>query len=407
MKKIFAMILSAALLLTSCGRAAEESIVTDNSDDTLATTTLISMDTASHEAETSTVSTTAFQVQHESVQVENLGFTSLNDPNLLQYINDTVYSHLEQNFANDDWVIANVSCVYKSKEYLDNLAFNSKENVYFGYTLSELEDQFEGKKFVFTVNDAGETTYKEFEAYDDTYDKVVRNVAIGTGVILICVTVSVATGGTASVILAASAKTAATMALSSGAISGISQALITGIQTKDFDQTVKAAALKASEGFMWGAITGAVAGGVSEAFKAKTAAASSGVIKDIPSPRESELFALEQYGGSEQVTYLAGQEVPWGTAGGTRPDVVRQIGNQLEAIEVKNYDLQNNIGGLCSELKRQISQRVTDLPPDSLQRIALDVRGRGYTAEIIENAQNAIWSTLSEVYPNIPIDILV
>lgn len=407
MKKIFAMILSAALLLTSCGRAAEESIVTDNSDDTLATTTLISMDTASHEAETSTVSTTAFQVQHESVQVENLGFTSLNDPNLLQYINDTVYSDLEQNFANDDWVIDNVSCVYKSKEYLDNLAFNSKENVYFGYTLSELEDQFEGKKFVFTVNDAGETTYKEFEAYDDTYDKVVRNVAIGTGVILICVTVSVATGGTASVILAASAKTAATMALSSGAISGISQALITGIQTKDFDQTVKAAALKASEGFMWGAITGAVAGGVSEAFKAKTAAASSGVIKDIPSPRESELFALEQYGGSEQVTYLAGQEVPWGTAGGTRPDVVRQIGNQLEAIEVKNYDLQNNIGGLCSELKRQISQRVTDLPPDSLQRIALDVRGRGYTAEIIENAQNAIWSTLSEVYPNIPIDILV
>lgn len=407
MKKIFAMILSAALLLTSCGRAAEESIVTDNSDDTLATTTLISMDTASHEAETSTVSTTAFQVQHESVQVENLGFTSLNDPNLLQYINDTVYSDLEQNFANDDWVIDNVSCVYKSKEYLDNLAFNSKENVYFGYTLSELEDQFEGKKFVFTVNDAGETTYKEFEAYDDTYDKVVRNVAIGTGVILICVTVSVATGGTASVILAASAKTAATMALSSGAISGISQALITGIQTKDFDQTVKAAALKASEGFMWGAITGAVAGGVSEAFKAKTAAASSGVIKDIPSPRESELFALEQYGGSEQVTYLAGQEVPWGTAGGTRPDVVRQIGNQLEAIEVKNYDLQNNVGGLCSELKRQISQRVTDLPPDSLQRIALDVRGRGYTAEIIENAQNAIWSTLSEVYPNIPIDILV
>lgn len=407
MKKIFAMILSAALLLTSCGRAAEESIVTDNSDDTLATTTLISMDTASHEAETSTVSTTAFQVQHESVQVENLGFTSLNDPNLLQYINDTVYSDLEQNFANDDWVIDNVSCVYKSKEYLNNLAFNSKENVYFGYTLSELEDQFEGKKFVFTVNDAGETTYKEFEAYDDTYDKVVRNVAIGTGVILICVTVSVATGGTASVILAASAKTAATMALSSGAISGISQALITGIQTKDFDQTVKAAALKASEGFMWGAITGAVAGGVSEAFKAKTAAASSGVIKDIPSPRESELFALEQYGGSEQVTYLAGQEVPWGTAGGTRPDVVRQIGNQIEAIEVKNYDLQNNVGGLCSELKRQITQRVTDLPADSLQRIALDVRGRGYTAEIIENAQNAIWSTLSEVYPNIPIDILV
>ncbi|MCR5305366.1 MAG: hypothetical protein K6E36_02550 [Oscillospiraceae bacterium] len=42
---------------------------------------------------------------------------------------------------------------------------NSQENVYFGYTLSELEQQFEGTKYVFTVNDEGQTTVKAFEAY--------------------------------------------------------------------------------------------------------------------------------------------------------------------------------------------------------------------------------------------------
>lgn len=81
----------------------------------------------------------------------------------------------------------------------------------------------------------------QFEEYDDTYDKVIRNVAIGTGVILLCVTVSVVTGGlgapaAVSAIFAASAKSATVFALSSGALSGVSAGIVEGLGTHDFQK---------------------------------------------------------------------------------------------------------------------------------------------------------------------------
>ena len=48
---------------------------------------------------------------------------------------------------------------------------------------------------MFTLGDDGDTIVTAFEAYDDTYEKVIKNVAIGTGVILICVTVSIVSEG--------------------------------------------------------------------------------------------------------------------------------------------------------------------------------------------------------------------
>ena len=48
-------------------------------------------------------------------------------------------------------------CAAKWKEYLDELAFNSQENVYFGYTLSELNAQFQGEKYIFTLGENNET----------------------------------------------------------------------------------------------------------------------------------------------------------------------------------------------------------------------------------------------------------
>ena len=155
---------------------------------------------------------------------------------------------------------------------MDTLAFNSQENVYYGYTLKQLEEMFDDKKYVFTVDDNGETIVKEFEEYDDTNDRIIRNVAIGSGVILITVTVSVLTAGAApavSVILAASAKTGTIMAVSSGSIGGIAAGITTGIQTNDFDKALKAAELGASEGFKWGAITGVVTGGAQKFLELK------------------------------------------------------------------------------------------------------------------------------------------
>ena len=200
-------------------------------------------------------------------------FRGLNDPELLDYLEDSIYGELVADLNSDEYFVENVSAVYISKEYLEEMAYNSKTNIFFGYSLEELDAQFQGTRYVFTLGDNGETVVEPFSPYDDTYDRVIRNVAIGTGVILVCVTVSVVTAGAGapaiSLIFAASAKTGAAMALSGAALGGASSAIITGLQTHDVEQTLKAAALGGSEGFKWGAVSGAIGGGAHEAIALK------------------------------------------------------------------------------------------------------------------------------------------
>lgn len=207
--------------------------------------------------------------------VPETGFSGMSDPNLLRYTEATIYDNLVASLDSDEYFVENVSAVYISQEYIDELAFNSQANIYFGYTLEEIAEQFQGKKYVFTLGEDGSTIVTEFEDYDDTYDRALKNVAIGTGVILVCVTVSVVTAGAGapaiSMIFAASAKTGTIMALSGGTIGGISAGIVTGIETGDMDQALKAAALAGSEAYKWGAISGSISGGASEAIALKGA----------------------------------------------------------------------------------------------------------------------------------------
>lgn len=283
MKKALAILLSCAMLLTGCSlqdavdtssndtpRVAEQTTVSD-----IVTTVSTEIQVSNEQEPDASMQAVATATPLLSLDttseeyINTLGFTSLNDPNLMRYVEDTVYSDLVNQLDSDKYFVENVEAVYISKEYLDELAYNSQENIYFGYKLSELEEAFQGDRFIFTLGENGQTDVIPFEEYDDTYDKVIRNVAIGTGVILLCVTVSVVTGGVGapavSMIFAASAKSATVFAVSSGVISGVSAGVVEGMQTHDFDKAVKAAALKGSEGYMWGAITGAITGGVSEA----------------------------------------------------------------------------------------------------------------------------------------------
>ena len=91
---------------------------------------------------------------------------------------------------------------------------------------------------------------------------------IGTGVILVCVTVSAVTAGsglvTTSIIFAAAAKTGATAALSGAALGGAAAGIIKGYETGDIQEALKSTALKGSESFKWGAIAGAITGGLQE-----------------------------------------------------------------------------------------------------------------------------------------------
>lgn len=283
MKRIIALLLACVIAVTGCGSKAKENKINSNDDSTTesveeddSSTVSVSVTDSkeSNEADVTYpgIDSEANLNNEEAEQERRLeaaeSYQSLNDPELLRYVQDTVYTDLVKDLDSSEYFVENVEAIYISKEYIEELEYNSKENVFFGYTLSELDEQFQGTRYVFTLGEDGTTTVVPFEDYDDTYDQVLKNVAIGTGVILICVTVSVATGGAApavSMIFAASAKTGTAFALSSGVFSGVSSAVVTGIQTKDFDAALKAGAKSGSEAFKWGAISGALAGGAGEA----------------------------------------------------------------------------------------------------------------------------------------------
>lgn len=224
-------------------------------------------------------------------------FESLSDPKLTAYMEDAVYAEVLNHLDTDKYIVENVQAVYISKEYLEEAAYNSKSNIYFGYTKDELDNQFAGTKYVFTLGDDGKTTVKEFEPYDDTYDKILLNVAIGTGVILVCVVLTVVTDGAgapaAAAIFATSAKTGAIAAVSSALIGGTAAGVITGIETEDFDESIKAAALAGSDGYKWGAITGALTGGASEAIALKGATSGGLTMNQVAQIQKESKYPLD------------------------------------------------------------------------------------------------------------------
>ena len=206
-------------------------------------------------------------------------------------------------------------------------------------------------------------------------------------------------------VFAASAKTGASFALSSGAISTVGTAIVKGVETQNVEETVKQALLAGSEGFKFGAIAGVVTGGVSETVSLVKSA------RSHPTPRESELKVLDRTkGAEEQVSYLDGVEVSPTTTGATRPDVVvKNADGSIKAIEVKNYNLasSNSRNGLYRELERQVTSRVNNLPAGSTQEIVLDVRGRNFSKDVIENVVANIQTRCAPVYKDIPVLSLI
>ncbi len=263
MKRIISLLLCAAMMLTGCAPV-------ENAESQ--STTVVSQEDISQASDITTESKSEI-VEWKDVDVQ---YDSLDDKLLLAHIEDLIYSETVRNLNSEKYFVENVSAVYISKEYLEEVAYNSQSNIYFGYTLAELNDLFQGTRYVFTLGEDGKTTVKELvEIQDTTNEEILKNVAIGTGVILICVTVSVVTGGTGaaaiSTIFAASAKTGAIMAVSSAAIGGVSAGVVRGIETGDMNEALEAAALAGSEEFKWGAIGGAITGGATKAIALKGA----------------------------------------------------------------------------------------------------------------------------------------
>ena len=236
-------------------------------------------------------------------------YNDLDDTELLYHLEDLVYRETVSALNSTEYVVENISAVYISKEYLEEVAFNSQSNIYFGYTLEELDELFQGSRYVFTLGADGQTTVQELQEIEDTStETMLKNVAIGTGVILVCVTVSAVSAGVGapavSVIFAASAKTGTLMALTSGGFGAISAGIVRGIQTGDFNEAMEAAALAGSEGFKWGAISGAISGGAQEAFALKAATKSGLTMNEaaiiqqesgLPMDVISQLHSMDEY----------------------------------------------------------------------------------------------------------------
>ena len=284
MKRLITLLLSCALVLVGCGQAE---VVNSSVNATEQSAVEKSDENEIPEDE----------VGDDTDYTYEVAFENLNDENLLKYVEDAVYSDMVTGLNSDEYFIENVNAAYISQEYLDEVAYNSQANIYFGYTLDELENLYTDSKYVCALGEDGQTVVHAFEDYDDTYDKVLRNVAIGTGVILVCVTVSVVSGGAGapaiSMIFAASAKTGTGMALSSGIISGAATGIVTGIQTGDVDEAVKSAALAGSESFKWGAIAGAVAGGAKEVIALKGATLNGLTMNEAASIQKESGYPIE------------------------------------------------------------------------------------------------------------------
>ncbi|MGN0395887.1 MAG: hypothetical protein ACI4EF_11020, partial [Coprococcus sp.] len=295
-KRVVAILLAMCILLTGCSSTSY-------------------VGTESSESETSQMVSTEEIAEKEIIPE----FDNLSDRGLCDYLENTIYQDVIAEIDSDKYLVEDVKAVYVSKEYLEELEYNSKSNIYFGYTLTDIEQAFGEQKYVFTCNDEGKTVVAEYELYDDTFDQIVKNVAIGAGVILVCVTISAVSGGlgapAVSAIFALSAKTGTILALQSAGISGVITAAVTGFETKNVKETLKQTALSASDGFKFGAIMGSVTGGfgeliiLGEATKGgltlneaatiqKATGLSSKFIKQISSMKEyEELLSISKNGG--------------------------------------------------------------------------------------------------------------
>lgn len=117
--------------------------------------------------------------------------SSLGSVKLMNYIEEEIRAELSLSLDPEVYRVDEVSVKYISKEYLEELEYNSQVNIFFGYTLAEVEEMFEGDPFVFTLGDNGQTTVERFVANESTFDRLIRGVAIGGGILLVCVTVVV------------------------------------------------------------------------------------------------------------------------------------------------------------------------------------------------------------------------
>ena len=369
MERVIAIVLCFMLVLSGCSSASSTNSQTSG--------TISSQEGASTEEGTTPVESEIKDEDQKETDADGAtesseameiketvpSYKGMDDPDLLNFVEYNVYSNLVKNLDSDQYFVENVKAVYISQEYVDELAYNSQSNIYFGYTLEELDQQFQGDRYVFTLGENGETTVIKMETvYDDSTERIIKNVAVGGGVILLCVTVSVVSAGVGapavSMIFAAAAKTGTSFALSSAVIGGAAATITTGYQTHDPEAAFKAGLLAGSEGFKWGAISGAVVGGVSE--------------------------GTALYGAAKQTNFTMNQYAKIQQESGYPLDVIKQFKSIEEYNVYKEAGLKASQVGGKSALIRNIDLNYKTTFPNGETMTNLEAMAKGYAPRYID-----------------------
>ena len=110
MKRLIALILSFALLLSGCAPVQMNQEPTDN-----------------------TTAPTAELPAQTTVWVDTVPeYNALDDADLLNHLEDLVYRETVSSLNSTEYVVENISAEYITKEYLEEVAYNSRSNIYFG-----------------------------------------------------------------------------------------------------------------------------------------------------------------------------------------------------------------------------------------------------------------------------------
>ena len=152
MKRLLSLILCATLLTTIFSGCAKP-----HAENTAPDTIVTIVSPTEQQAE----------IRDASVSETIPTFTCLSDPNLLTYVEDTVYAQLIEELDSAEYFVENVDATFISEEYLSELSYNSQSNIYFGYTLAELNTLFHGDRYVFTLGDDGQTTVRKMAVLKD------------------------------------------------------------------------------------------------------------------------------------------------------------------------------------------------------------------------------------------------
>ncbi len=244
MKKLIALLLALLLALVGC--------TTPNTND-----------------ETSNEITTDKPAEVTDAPIPD--FSGLGDPALVTYLETDIYKDTVLALNSTDYIIESIDASYISKEYLEEISYNSQSNIFFGHTLAELDAAFCDTRYIFTLGADGQTVVTALETIpNDTYTNILKDVAVGTGVIIVGVTATYVSAVTGNIpmmmIFACSTAGAVNDAIIGSAIGGIIAGALRGYQTGDMSEALKAGATGAAEGFKWGAIEGGLLGGATELF---------------------------------------------------------------------------------------------------------------------------------------------